>query len=510
MKRIIMNLKMAKKMMLLPAIILIFVLLLSFAAYRGMAAQKTAIDDIFNKRFKTYHDTAELVEMLANIHTNVYKLISWLSANYEEQQINALANEQKKALEKTVEIVQTILKRDTLTVEERKLFERLQSDLMEYRKPVEGVISVATSDVNVATMFMGTSDDKYRLLSKTLRELNALEEKLSQEAYDAALVTFKTVLSTFGVILVVVIVLSLILNVFITRMVTGPIKETIEVIRRVADGDLTQEIRMDAKDEIGELVSSINVMREKMGQAVGRSRNISQILSESASRQASAIEETSASLDEIASMTKRNADNTSEANNFMTAVKEMVEKANKSMADLTKSMKEIATASEQTQKIVKSIDEIAFQTNLLALNAAVEAARAGDAGAGFAVVAGEVRNLAMRATESAKNTAELIADIVKKVKGGGALVTATNELFTEVTASSAKVVELMGEVTLASQEQSEGMDQVNRAMAEITHVTQQTAANADELASVMAMFKVAYDYSRALDAVEGKRALPEK
>jgi len=157
---------------------------------------------------------------------------------------------------------------------------------------------------------------------------------------------------------------------------------------------------------------------------------------------------------------------------------------------LTKSMKEIATASEQTQKIIKSIDEVAFQTNLLALNAAVEAARAGEAGAGFAVVADEVRNLAMRATDSAKDTAALIENIVKKVRGGESLVTVTNEVFSEVTASSTKVVELMGEIAAASQEQSQGIDQVNRAVAEMNQVTQQNAASAEELSATMAMFKV--------------------
>jgi methyl-accepting chemotaxis protein len=120
----------------------------------------------------------------------------------------------------------------------------------------------------------------------------------------------------------------------------------------------------------------------------------------------------------------------------------------------------------------------------------VEAARAGEAGAGFAVVADEVRNLALRATDSAKNTASLIEDIVKKVKGGESLVNVTNEVFSEVTASSTKVVELMGEIAAASQEQSQGIDQVNRAVAEMNQVTQQNAASAEELSATMSMFKV--------------------
>jgi methyl-accepting chemotaxis protein len=146
-------------------------------------------------------------------------------------------------------------------------------------------------------------------------------------------------------------------------------------------------------------------------------------------------------------------------------------------------MEEISKASEETSKIIKTIDEIAFQTNLLALNAAVEAARAGEAGAGFAVVADEVRNLALRAADAAKNTADLIEGTVKKVKDGGELVAKTSEAFTEVAKSSSKVGELVGEIAAASQEQSKGIDQVNVAVNQMDKITQQNAANAEESAS---------------------------
>jgi methyl-accepting chemotaxis protein len=268
------------------------------------------------------------------------------------------------------------------------------------------------------------------------------------------------------------------------------VKESVEVIKKVAEGDLTQDIRVLSKDEIGELAESVNAMRKKMGEAVGQSMAISTVLSDSSSQQAASIEETSASLDEMASMTKQNAENTTAANHLMISVREAIEKANQAMTELTRSMTDIARASEQTQKIVKNIDEVAFQTNLLALNAAVEAARAGEAGAGFAVVADEVRNLALRATDSAKNTANLIQDIVHKVRGGEKLVTVTNDAFGSVIGSSRKVQELMEEIAAASREQSDGIHQINSAVADMNQVTQQNAANAEELASVMSMFRV--------------------
>jgi methyl-accepting chemotaxis protein len=218
--------------------------------------------------------------------------------------------------------------------------------------------------------------------------------------------------------------------------------------------------------------------------AAGQISAASQQLAEGASEQAAAIEETSASLEEIASTTRKNAENAGYADKLMKNTHEIVGRANTSMQGLTSSMQEISAASEQTQKIVKTIDEIAFQTNLLALNAAVEAARAGEAGAGFAVVADEVRNLAMRAAESARSTGELIESTVRKIQVGVGLVQQTNQEFNEVTSMVTKSGELVGEIAAASVEQAQGIDHLNQAVQEMDKVVQQNAASAEETASI--------------------------
>ena len=209
----------------------------------------------------------------------------------------------------------------------------------------------------------------------------------------------------------------------------------------------------------------------------------SQSLAEGTSEQAAGIEETSSAVEEMASMTKQNADNAAQAEGLVTQAARKAEEARTAMERMLQSMDAVVHASEETQKIIKTIDEIAFQTNLLALNAAVEAARAGEAGAGFAVVADEVRSLAMRATEAARNTAKLIEDTVTRVRDGSSMTKNTSAVFGEVYTQVTKAAELVNEIAAASREQSEGINQVNRAISEMDKVVQKNAANAEESAS---------------------------
>lgn len=200
-------------------------------------------------------------------------------------------------------------------------------------------------------------------------------------------------------------------------------------------------------------------------------------------QQAASIEETSSSLEELAAMTKQNADNTKTVAQLMNETKNLVSKAANGTETMDAAMREIKSASDQTSKIIKTIDEIAFQTNLLALNAAVEAARAGEAGKGFAVVAEEVRNLAMRAAEAAKNTGALIEENVNRVAGGVQIVEGLKNALGEVTDASGKVASLVTEIAAASDEQSKGIEQINVAVTQMNQVTQANAANAEESAS---------------------------
>lgn len=209
----------------------------------------------------------------------------------------------------------------------------------------------------------------------------------------------------------------------------------------------------------------------------------SQVLAQGASEQAAAVEETTASLEEILSMAKQNAANALQAKNLRSQADEIVARVEEYLNNTTTAVAEAKRTSEETGKIVKSIDEFAFQTNLLALNAAVEAARAGEAGAGFAVVADEVRNLAMRAAEAAKKTSSLIENTMAMVKRSSELVQMTGETFKDNVNIHGKLGSFIEEVAETSQEQSHGISQIGQAVAEIDKVMQNMAANAEESAS---------------------------
>lgn len=234
---------------------------------------------------------------------------------------------------------------------------------------------------------------------------------------------------------------------------------------------------------IDRAVQGLDDASEQVAAASHQVAQSSQSLAEGASQSASSLEETSASLEEMAAMTRNNADHASEANALMGSAKNIIDKVDKHMAEMAGAIAEITKSSEETSKIIKTIDEIAFQTNLLALNAAVEAARAGEAGAGFAVVADEVRSLALRAADAAKTTNSLIENTVKSIRNGNELTRLTQSAFAENIDISAKVGQLVNEITAACAEQSQGIDQISKAMSELDKVTQQNAANAEESAS---------------------------
>ena len=245
----------------------------------------------------------------------------------------------------------------------------------------------------------------------------------------------------------------------------------------------SREIDLQKTERLTKLLGDIGAGADPIDTSAQQIAGASQSLSEGASTQASSLEEISASLEEIASMTERNADNCRQATILAEECTSSSDKGQEEMKEMSEAMSEIKSSSAEISKIIKVIDEIAFQTNLLALNAAVEAARAGEAGKGFAVVAEEVRDLAQRSAEAAKNTSAMIEESTKRADRGVSIAERVGEALEEILVSTKKVSSLVGEISAASQEQSQGISQVNQGVSDLDRVTQQNAGNSEELAS---------------------------
>ena len=268
-------------------------------------------------------------------------------------------------------------------------------------------------------------------------------------------------------------------------------------LQAAADKNMKKRLQRTYKGDFQRMKDNINLVIEGLDQALSQvadstvqvasaSQQIAsgaQTLSQGANEQASSLEEVSSSLEEMASMTKQNADNSAQAKNLADEANRSAENGAGLMKKMLDAMQTIKESSNQTAKIVKTIDEIAMQTNLLALNAAVEAARAGEAGRGFAVVAEEVRNLAQRSAEAAKNTADMIQESVNNANNGVQIADEAGKAIDSILVGNKKVNDLIAEIAAASTEQAKGIDQINVAVSQLDKVTQQNAANSEESAS---------------------------
>ncbi|HPI20271.1 MAG TPA: methyl-accepting chemotaxis protein [Candidatus Kapabacteria bacterium] len=279
--------------------------------------------------------------------------------------------------------------------------------------------------------------------------------------------------------------------------IVKPVVETIQVMQSMADGDLTKRIENEYKGDSLALKNAVNESIESMHEILLQVRttveevnrgalqvsDASTALSQGATEQAASLEEITSSMTEIGSQTKLNAENSNQANKLTLDARQSAEKGNTEMNQLNNAMLEINESSKNISKIIKVIDEIAFQTNLLALNAAVEAARAGRHGKGFAVVAEEVRNLAARSATAAKETSEMIENSIKTVEKGAGLATKTSDALEEIKNNSIKAADIVGEITTLSNEQAQGIAQINEGLTQIDRVTQTNTASAEESAS---------------------------
>lgn len=283
----------------------------------------------------------------------------------------------------------------------------------------------------------------------------------------------------------------------IARSITRPITEAVSVAKTVASGDLTSKIHTSAADETGDLLRSLSEMNEKLRDIVGQVHSGSSTIAAASSQiaagncdlsarteqQASSLEQTAAAMEELTSTVQNNAQNALQANDLVRGASDVAQQGRQVISQAIDTMRLISDSAKKIEQIIAIIDGIAFQTNILSLNAAVEAARAGEQGKGFAVVATEVRNLAQRSASAAKDIKTLIVDSAQRVDTGTLLVEKAGVTMEDIVSQVTRVSNIMSEISEASREQSSGIQEINKAIVEMDHVTQQNAQLVEEAAS---------------------------
>jgi methyl-accepting chemotaxis protein len=482
------NLGTGKKLALSFGLMAALIAIVGYVGIRGMAEMRDELAELYEKE-------ALGVRHIKEANINVIATQSAVRAALLDDQAGKWLTEvRKREADFHVEFEKyrgTLSRADDLA--KAKEAATLFQELREVQDTVLGLVKSGASAQ--ARGMWANLDPLLDAVGAALEELSqrkvAAMEKAAErtrESYEA-----RTTI-VVGVILGAVAAAAL-LGLVITRMIVQPLRRAVTVLESVAEGDFTQRLEITGRDEVGRMAFALNRALESVNAALvevsaaadrtaGASRQMSQAaghLSTGAQQQAASLEETAASLEEITSTLKNTAENTHKASDFAAGSRKVAEKGGSVVAATVQAMGEIDTASKKIVDIVSTVDAIAFQTNLLALNAAVEAARAGEHGRGFAVVAAEVRSLAQRSATAAKEIKTLIQDSAAKVQAGSRLVGESGETLNEIVESAKRLTDLIAEIAAASREQSEGVDQVNRAVAQMEQVTQSNAAQTEEI-----------------------------
>ncbi len=457
------------------------------------------------------------VEVINTLNTDLVRarLLELRHVNNSEPAYIADVEKQFEQLQHRLGEEKNIYEPLILSEQERQIYTQFLSERDRYVVLNKQLFEASRSgDKDKAKELLGAESLKlYNTSSATLQKLIKYNSDAAKAETQAAAAAYKRAITLLVAGAVIAVLIAVMAGLWLVRSIRAPLQQAVQAADRVANGDLSGVIHVERQDETGQLLNALERMQGSLVQTVrtvrqnaeGVASASSQIasgnadLSSRTEEQASALEETAASMEQLGSTVRQNADNARAANQMAVNASQVAAQGGAVVAEVVETMKGINNSSHQIADIISVIDSIAFQTNILALNAAVEAARAGEQGRGFAVVAGEVRTLAQRSAEAAKEIKALITTSVERVEQGTQLVDKAGATMTDIVSAIRRVTDLMAEISAASQEQSQGVAQVGEAVTQMDQTTQQNAALVEESAAAAgALRKQAQDLVQAV------------
>jgi len=488
------DLKISRKLISVFFIVVALEAALGVFAIRELGRVNQASTDIATNWLPSIRTLSQIKLSLSRIRSfELQHILASTPQEFEEVEKNAdkqIANLGKQQQEYLTQISEP---------EEKAIYPDVEKAIAVFLAEHKKILDISRTNKNeeARTLLRGESTKVYRNLLDQVEKLVEVNEKGSEKSSADADATYANARLWIIAMLAVCIVTAMGLAMWISRVIAKPLGAAVEVAQRVAGGDLTADIRLTGKDETGQLLAALKGMNDNLLKIVGEVRSgtdtIATASSEIASgnmdlssrteQQAGSLEETASAMEELTATVKQNADNARQANQLAVTASEVASAGGEVVGQVVNTMGSINDSSRKIVDIISVIDGIAFQTNILALNAAVEAARAGEQGRGFAVVASEVRSLAQRSAAAAKEIKILIDDSVAKVDVGSKLVEQAGATMDEVVNSVRRVTDIVSEITAASNEQSQGIGQINLAITQMDEATQQNAALVEQAAA---------------------------